>query len=84
MKNKVDDRGNVEEVMWTPGIRLFYVLHLIVQLAVELVMIYANYLLQQNQTRKTGIDAFFVPERYDCITDEHVRPCPQKNSFFFK
>lgn len=73
MKNKVDDRGNVEEVMWTPGIRACYVTHLIVQLAVELVMIYGNYLLQQNQTRKSGWEAFFVPERYDCMSTEHVR-----------
>ena len=36
-------------------------------------MIYANYLLQKNQTRKTGFAAFMVPERYDCKKDEHVR-----------
>ena len=36
-------------------------------------MIYANYLLQKNQTRKTGFGAFMVPERYDCKKDEHVR-----------
>lgn len=79
MKNKVDDRGNVEEVMWTPGIRACYVTHLIVQLAVELVMIYGNYLLQQNQTRKSGWEAFFVPERYDCMSTEHTKP-PWGNS----
>ncbi len=72
MKNKVDERGNVEEVMWTPGIRMCYVAHLIVQLGVELCMIYANYLLQANQTRKSGFEAFFVPERYDCRAEEHV------------
>jgi len=74
MKNRVDDRGNVEEVMWTPGIRICYICHLIVQLGVEIGMIYANYLLQKNQTRKTGFGAFMVPERYDCKKDEHTKP----------
>jgi len=30
-KNHVDDRGNLEEVIWTPGIRLGYLVHLFFQ-----------------------------------------------------
>jgi hypothetical protein len=72
MKNKVDERGNVEEVMWTPGIRACYVVHLVCQMAVEFGMVWINYILQQNQTRKSGFGAFMVPERYDCYSAEHV------------
>ncbi|CBY18376.1 unnamed protein product [Oikopleura dioica] len=87
-KNHVDDRGNLEEVIWTPGIRLGYLVHLFFQemifkiyrkkikfrAAIEALFLWLAYKLQQNQTRKTGWKSFRVPERYDCFSDEHIKP----------
>ena len=64
--------GHIEDVIWTPGIRVFYIIHLCVQLGVEFLFLYLNVLLQKNQTRREGWQGFRVPERYDCRTDEHV------------
>jgi len=54
------------EVTWTPRIRLIYIIHLIFKLAMECVFLYLSYLLQQQQSKRTGIAAMWVPEKYEC------------------
>ena len=84
----VDEKGNLEEVTWTPMIRVLYILHLLAQIGksifskflfskiysgVEIVFLYLNMLLQTNQTGVEGWHGFRVPERYNCLTSQHVR-----------
>ena len=57
---------NVEEVMWTPRIRLIYIIHLIFRFGLEVFFLYLTYLLQKQQSKKAGIAALWVPEKYEC------------------
>jgi len=68
----VDEKGNLEEVTWTPMIRVLYILHLLAQIGVEIVFLYLNMLLQTNQTGVEGWHGFRVPERYNCLTSQHT------------
>jgi len=72
-KFAVDEKGNLEEVTWTPMIRVLYIMHLLAQIGIEITFLYLNMLLQTNQTGVTGWEGFRVPERYNCITSQHVR-----------
>lgn len=56
----------VSEVVWTPKIRMIYILHLIAKFAIECVFFYLSYLLQIQQSKKSGIAGFWVPEKYEC------------------
>lgn len=75
IKNRkiVDDKGHIEEVLWTPLVRAFYILHLILQMGIEVMFLYLNVLLQRNQTGKSGWAGFRVPERYDCRSKDHTK-----------
>lgn len=67
-KHRVDvmSKKNVQ-IHWSPRVRLYYVLHVIVRLAMEIVFFYTTYLLQTYQTKKTGMfEVWFVPDTYDC------------------
>ena len=109
-KFAVDEKGNLEEVTWTPMIRVLYIMHLLAQigeylnlrdsakkrakcrgmlfklnsglillslillfLGIEITFLYLNMILQTNQTGVAGWEGFRVPERYNCITSQHVR-----------
>ena len=39
------------QIHWSPRVRLYYVLHVIVRLAMEIVFFYTTYLLQTYQTK---------------------------------
>ena len=51
-KNRVDitKQKNVQ-IYWSPRVRLFYILHVITRLGMELVFFYTTYLLQTYQTK---------------------------------
>ena len=51
-KHRVDvmSKKNVQ-IHWSPRVRLYYVLHVIVRLAMEIVFFYTTYLLQTYQTK---------------------------------
>ena len=42
-------------------------------LGIEITFLYLNMILQTNQTGVAGWEGFRVPERYNCITSQHVR-----------
>jgi len=70
VKQTVTKDGGVEEVVWTPKIRFVYILHLIAKLALECTFFYLSYLLQIQQSKRTGIQGFWVPEKYECTHGE--------------
>ena len=70
VKQTVNKDGGVEEVVWTPKIRFVYILHLIAKLALECTFFYLSYLLQIQQSKRTGIQGFWVPEKYECTHGE--------------
>lgn len=65
-KKKTTDQSQLTEVIWTPVIRLWYVIHLLSKFVLEIVFIYLFYLLQQQQSKKSGWAAWHVPEKYIC------------------
>lgn len=69
IKTNVTTDG-VSEVVWTPKIRMIYILHLIAKFAIECVFFYLSYLLQIQQSKKTGLAGFWVPEKYECTHGE--------------
>jgi len=54
------------EVIWTPRIRFIYIIHLIFKLALECIFLYLSYLLQKQQSKRSGLSAMWVPEKYEC------------------
>ena len=70
VKQTVTKDGGVEEVVWTPKIRFVYILHLIAKLGLECTFFYLSYLLQIQQSKRTGIQGFWVPEKYECTHGE--------------
>jgi len=53
-------------VVWTPRIRIWYIVHLVAKFFMELIFIYLYYLLQQQQSKQSGFAAWYVPEKYVC------------------
>ena len=47
-------------IHWSSRVRLFYVLHVVMRLAMELVFFYTSYLLQTYQTKVSDIEKFKV------------------------
>lgn len=72
MKKKLTVTNGSETVLvtWTPRIRLIYVTHLIFKLIIEIVFLYFSYLLQRQQSKKSGLKALWVPEKYECTHGE--------------
>ena len=69
VKTSITQDG-VTEVIWTPKIRLIYILHLIFKFGLECLFFYLSYLLQIQQSKRTGIAGFWVPEKYECTHGE--------------
>jgi len=65
-KKQTTDQLALTEVIWTPKIRVWYIVHLVAKFVMEIVFIYLFYLLQQQQSKGSGFDAWFVPEKYVC------------------
>ena len=67
---KRQDGENLEEIIWSPGMRNWYILHLFFKLILELLGLAALYLLQfqmHENSRKTFMEIFWtVPFSYDC------------------
>jgi hypothetical protein len=59
-------KDGAQDVVWTPRIRLIYVVHLIFKLVIEAVFLYFSYILQKQQSKKSGMAAMWVPEKYEC------------------
>ncbi|CAG5111748.1 Oidioi.mRNA.OKI2018_I69.chr2.g6022.t1.cds [Oikopleura dioica] len=63
-------KEGVVDVAWTPRIRTIFIVHLIARFGMECLFIYLSYLLQQQQSKKTGLSAMWVPEKYECTHGE--------------
>jgi len=63
-------KEGVVNVAWTPRIRTIFIVHLIARFGMECLFIYLSYLLQQQQSKKTGLAAMWVPEKYECTHGE--------------
>jgi len=72
MKQKltITSNSDVVEVKWTPRIRTVYIIHLLFKLFLEIVFLYFSYVLQQQQSKKVGLAAMWVPEKYECTHGE--------------
>ena len=55
---------SMQEVTWTPKIRFVYIIHLVGKLALECVFFYLSYLLQIQQSKKTGIEVSTSLKKY--------------------
>merc|ERR1712110_119134 len=71
-KKTTTDQLALTEVIWTPRIRIWYVVHLIAKFIMELVFIYLFYVLMQQQTQTEGWAAWKVPEKYVCRYGDEV------------
>ena len=68
--------------------RLGYILVCIINIILEILFICLAYNLQYNQSRKSGLSCFTVPERYECFHSEkflemgkpELSPCSQQSS----
>lgn len=65
-KKQTTEQLGLTEVIWTPRIRLWYVIHLVAKFVTEIIFIYLFYILQQQQSKQTGLAAWYVPEKYVC------------------
>jgi len=58
--------GSQQKIIFTTNIRIFYIVHCLLKLAVEVVFLYLGYLLQHQQSKAWGWAAWTVPEKYTC------------------
>lgn len=65
-KKQTTDQLALTEVIWTPRIRVWYIVHLLAKFVMEIIFIYLFYILQQQQSRASGLAAWYVPEKYVC------------------
>lgn len=69
---KTTDQAQLIEVVWTPQIRIWYVVHCFAKFILEIVFIYLYYILQKQQSKKEGFAAWHVPEKYVCSYGDEV------------
>jgi len=65
-KKQTTDQIALTEVIWTPKIRVWYIIQLLAKFVLEIVFIFLFYNLQQQQSKQTGLAAWHVPEKYIC------------------
>jgi len=58
--------GDLEQIIFTTKVRVMYILHCLMKIGVELLFLYLGYILQQQQSKTTGLKAWTVPEKYVC------------------
>lgn len=63
---KTTDQQQLVEVIWTPRIRIWYVIQCIMKFFLEIIFIFLYYILQKQQSKKDGFAAWMVPEKYVC------------------
>lgn len=64
-KNVLEE--TTEELIWAPGMRMWYMIHLFGKLVLELFFVWALYVLQVYQNKKTGFfEVWTVPYKYQC------------------
>jgi len=64
--NEMAKGGQLTQVIFTTKVRVVYILHCIMKFGIEVLFLYLGYILQQQQSLKTGLDAWSVPEKYTC------------------
>jgi len=64
--NQMAKGGELTQVIFTTKVKIVYILHCILKFGIELVFLYLGYILQQQQSLKTGWNAWEVPEKYTC------------------
>jgi preprotein translocase subunit YajC len=64
------DQSGMQEVLWTPTIRCWFIIQLGAKVVMELIFVYLYYTLQRQQSKKFGWAAWSVPDRYDCSYGE--------------
>lgn len=66
-----EDAGKIKKILWSPKIRLGYIIHLILKFCFEMVFFYSVYWYQTKQTGKTGVtEVWYTPEFYLCKVGE--------------
>jgi len=66
------DQGGLQEVLWTPTIRLWFIISLGAKVLMELLFVYLYYTLQRQQSKKFGWAAWSVPDKYECSYGEDL------------
>lgn len=80
--NTYDVQETRAEVIWSPSIRIGYLIHLIVKLGFEFIFFYTVYWYQTRQTKRSGFtEVWFVPRYYICTlgsrSDLEYNACTQ-------
>lgn len=64
--NEMVKGGQLTTVIFTTKVKIVYILHCIMKFGIEVLFLYLGYILQQQQSLKTGWSAWTVPEKYTC------------------
>ena len=59
--------GKVVQVIWSTQIRVWYLIHCVIKFSLEVMFFYLMYLLQQQQSHRSGLAGWIVPEKYTCM-----------------